>query len=315
MNFINLARNTFDNYNEMRGRTSSPNKLAFGDSSMSSTVLSVIYHKRMEMNNKIEIDIELRDCSQLLYTILVRQVNQISMVVNPNNNMLDQCVLIEGPVLNTFSITSPLCVDEDNIINIQLPYDPNRPMEPKLWDGNFHPISLYRSLEHLASDAENIKKSLAYIATYIKNKKIEMTKSNDIKDFEGIGKATWELISFIYESGWDSLVADNHKNSFRQKVSYKFTLKVISEKNGKKKENIVNKPASIDKLPSPIPAKSPKEVNKISKYFKPKKLFTQTIPILAKSYAQSARNVSNTEEVLRIKEAFLSLQATNINNI
>ena len=61
------------------------------------------------------------------------------------------------------------------------------------------------------------------MATYIKNKKIEMSKSNNIKDFEGIGKVAWKLISFIYETRWDFLVADNHKNTFRQKISHKFT--------------------------------------------------------------------------------------------
>ena len=44
-------------------------------------------------------------------------------------------------------------------------------MESDLWDGNFHSVSLYRLLEHLISDADSIRKSIAYIATYIKNKK------------------------------------------------------------------------------------------------------------------------------------------------
>ena len=62
-------------------------------------------------------------------------------------------------------------------------------MEPELWDSNFYPISLYGSLEHLASNANNIKKSLAHMAKYIENKKIEMSKSNNIKDFKSISKA------------------------------------------------------------------------------------------------------------------------------
>ena len=39
-------------------------------------------------------------------------------------------------------------------------------------------------------------------------------------------------------------------------------------KTGKKGEKNMNKPASIERLQLPIPAKSPKEVKKISKYFK-----------------------------------------------
>ena len=42
-------------------------------------------------------------------------------------------------------------IEDDTVINIQLPYDPNVPMEPELWDGNFHSISLYRSIKHIAS--------------------------------------------------------------------------------------------------------------------------------------------------------------------
>ena len=51
-----------------------------------------------------------------------------------------------------------------------------------------------------------------------------------------------------------------------------------------KKNNIVNNLTSINRLPPPIPSKSPKEVNKISKYFKPNKPSTKMIPILAKLY-------------------------------
>ena len=92
-------------------------------------------------------------------------------------------------------------------------------------------------------------------------------------------------------------------------------LKSYWKKKGKKKKNIANKPTSIERSPPPIPAKSSKEVNEISKYFKSNKPFTKTIPTMAKLYTQSARNVSNTKEVLKIKEAFPFLQVTNINNI
>jgi len=69
-----------------------------------------------------------------------------------------------------------------------LPYDPDYPIKPELWDGNFHPISLHGLLEYLPSDLKNIKESLNYLAKYIKNKRINTTKSNDIKEFKGIGK-------------------------------------------------------------------------------------------------------------------------------
>ena len=82
---------------------------------------------------------------------------------------MDQYVLIKDPALNSFSTSSLLCVDNNNIINIQLLYDSNKLMEPKLWDGNFHFVLLYRSLEHLISNVKSIKKSIAHIVIYIKN--------------------------------------------------------------------------------------------------------------------------------------------------
>ena len=158
---------------------------------MSSTVSSVIYHERMEINNVLKDDVIMEpiDCSHLLYIILVGQVNQVSIVADLNNNMLDQHVSINGPVFNTSNIASFSHVDKNNVINIQLLYNHNRPMELELWNRNFHPVSLHGSLEHLTSDVENIKKSIVHIAIYIKDKKIEIIKSNDIKDFKGIGKA------------------------------------------------------------------------------------------------------------------------------
>ena len=63
-----LLRNIPDNYDEMRGRTSS-SKLQFSRvSSMSSTKSSVTYHKRMEYNNSLNEDINMDDDSpQLSY--------------------------------------------------------------------------------------------------------------------------------------------------------------------------------------------------------------------------------------------------------
>ena len=67
-------------------------------------------------------------------------------------------------------------------------------MEPKLCDGNFDHISLYGFLEYLLSDGSYIKTFLVHMAKYIKNKKIDTTKSNNIKELQDIGKATWKFI-------------------------------------------------------------------------------------------------------------------------
>ena len=61
-----------------------------------------------------------------------------------------------------------MSLPQKNIINIQLPYDPNQPTEKDLCDGNFQTISLHSLLEHLPSDFKYIKESLTHIAKYIR---------------------------------------------------------------------------------------------------------------------------------------------------
>ena len=88
--------------------------------------------------------------------------------------------------------------NDDNIINIQLPYDPNSPTEPELWSGNFHLISLHGSIEQIASDTKSIKDSLNFMARYISNKKVNSRNANDLSDFDGIGDSIWNFISSVY---------------------------------------------------------------------------------------------------------------------
>jgi len=100
---------------------------------------------------------------------------------------------------------------------------------------------------------------------YIRNKKIDLTKANNLKD---ISKATWKFISTFYNAKWNLLVTNTNNNSFKQKISFHCTLKTNPVKNSKSKCKDNDKPASIERLSSPIFAKTPKEVNKISKFFK-----------------------------------------------
>ena len=62
-------------------------------------------------------------------------------------------------------------------------------MEPELWDGNFHPIFLHRSIEHIVLDFKNIRDSLNFMARYISNKQVDSLRLNDLENFNGIGKA------------------------------------------------------------------------------------------------------------------------------
>ena len=89
-------------------------------------------------------------------------------------------------------------------------------------------------------------------------------------------------------------------------------MKPINNSNKEDKSKIVS--ASIKKLFPLISAKSPKKVKEISKYFKNLKaaLVNKSPP---KSYAQASKPANLTEKVIKIKDIFLSLKASKINQI
>jgi len=88
----------------------------------------------------------------------------------------------------------------EDIINIQVLYDPNQSIEPECWDRTFQPVSLHNLLEHLLSNVKNIKELILCIAKYIENKKININKSNNVPELKGVGESAWKLISVIYSS-------------------------------------------------------------------------------------------------------------------
>ena len=181
--------------------------------------------------------------------------------------------------------------DDNNIINIQLPYNPNLPTELDLWSGNFHPISLYGSIKQIASDTKSIKNSLNFIARYIANKKINSSKANNLLDFDSIGDSIWNFISSVYQANWDALYTNNKTTMLRAKLLSKFTPGITLSINKNNKEMTKPVPVTIDKIPplSSLLAKSKREVNVISKYFqnnkpsvepkKPAMSYAQTVMI------------------------------------
>ena len=197
------------------------------------------------------------------------------------------------------------------MFNVQLSYDINQALDLESWDGEFRAVSLHGSMEHLVSDVKNIKDSLRRMGRYIKGKSIIDNNANSIKDLDSVGKAVWEFLSAVYDSHWDSLYVDNSKISFRNKVKSKFNLQAPKALvNNKGKETV--KPTYISPLPPPILAKTPKEVNEISKFFKKndnpqKKLYAQ-----ASSKPQNSNTTMNT---LKIKEMFLKLQNHKIDQV
>jgi len=211
---------------------------------------------------------------------------------------------------------------KDDVINIQLPYDPQAPTEPKLWSGSFHPISLHGSIEHFASDSKNIKVTLNFLAKYIQGKQVNGGKANNLSDFDGMGDAIWNLISLIYVVKWDALYTDQKMNTLRSKISAKFTPRTPLPNGNTKKDTSKSTPITINKAPPlpPLPAKTKKEINVISKYFHPKKpsVENNTQPSkgqLGKSYAQASKSSTSTSEVLKIKETFPTLNAQKIDQV
>jgi len=155
------------------------------------------------------------------------------------------------------------------------------------------------------------------MAKYITNKQVNGKEVNDLKDFNGMGNAIWNFISLVYKAKWDALYMDNNTNTFRTKISSKFTPRAMPSKNNNKKEIAKPVPISIEKAPPPLlplPAKSKTEINTISKYFKGNKTTTNSTK-LTKSYIQTLKQTASTSKVLKIKESFLALNTNQIDQV
>jgi len=316
---------------EPRGRFTSIERNISRDSSMSSTCSSVAYHERVTMNNGMDIDIDPpTDFPALSYEeeqekeLCFRMATETTTNTRPQGgtNEASSCQVNHGDHMpNDRTRSQTHGDDDDNSINIQLLYDPNAPTEPDLWSGKIHPISLHGSIGQIASDAKNIKDSLNFMAKYITNKKINLKSANELKDLYGIGDAVWNFISSVYQSSWDSLYTDNKSKTLREKISAKFTPRIAPSPNSKNNKSVPKTvPASINKVPPPppLPAKSAKEVNTISKYFqnqKPSNDKSKDGLKPARSYAQASKNNVSIAEVLKIKKMFPTLNVAKIDQV
>ena len=222
---------------EVRGRTSSIEINLSRNMSMSSTHSSVIYHERMA-NNSMDVDPDSPTDSptlsyeteqeKLLHFRKVAETLNNTRLQNGNNEVSPIQLEHVGHVIpNKLKHCATASSDDDkNVINIQLSYDPNALTEPELWSGNFHPISLYGSIEHITSDTKCIKDSLNFIVKYISNKKINPKNANDLKDFDSIGDSIWNFISAVYQASWDLFLTDNKSQSLREKIASKFSSRI-----------------------------------------------------------------------------------------
>ena len=264
---------------EVRERTPTTEMNLSRDSSMSSGQMTP-YHNRMG-NNKMDLDLEPgNNSSELFYkteqekTICFSKVNETTdnMRLQARNNEITHSN--SERVFNTnqskhFPYIKAPQSNDNNVINIQLPYNPNSPTKPDLWSGSFHLISLHGSIKQIISDTKSIKDSLNFMTKYIANKKVNSSKANDLLDFDGIGDSIWNFISSVYQSNWDSFYTDNKTTTLRAKILSKFTSRIPPPTNKNNKKTTKPATVTIEKVPPlpPLPAKSKREVNIISKYF------------------------------------------------
>ena len=296
---------------EVRGRTPTTALNLSRESSMASSGWATPYYDRMD--DKMDCESTSRDMTpELSYETEQEKTLHTSKAADQQDPM--------RPMSGNNEASPIHASHKESIINIQLPYNPQAPMEPDLWNRSFHPISLHGLIEHFASDSKSIKDSLNFMAKYITNKQVNSKEVNDLKDFNGMGDAIWNFISSVYKAKWDTLHMDNNTNTLKTKISSKFTLRAMPSKNNNKKEIAKLVPISIEKAPPPpplLPAKSKTEINTISKYFKGNKTtMNSTKP--TKSYTQASKQTASTSKVLKIKESFLALNTNQIdwvNNI
>ena len=113
-----------------------------------------------------------------------------------------------------------------------IPYSMNVPADPSLWDGNFIATSLFGTNEFLNSDISNITCSLKHIACFLRQRNVKDRDANSIRQLNPFGESTWDFVSAILESGWDTLTTAN-KSSIRDNFTKEFgkTTKPLSSVN------------------------------------------------------------------------------------
>ena len=179
---------------EVQERNPLPSNNPSRDSSMVSSRRSTPYHDRMvtdmdivPVNNKSN-----NEWLELSYETEQEKAIRVSMATNQQVPTRLYSVNNEA--------TPTHARHEDDVINIQLPYDPNAPLEPELWSGSFNLISLHGSIEHFVHDTRNIKITLDFMAKYIWNKKVNNVQANDVTEFKGMDDTIWNFISSVYEA-------------------------------------------------------------------------------------------------------------------
>ena len=145
----------------IRDRNLSPSVNLSRESLLVSSGHSTSYHDRMDTNVDFLPSREVSNL-ELSYETEQEKAQCVGIAANQQDNT--RPLHVHNEALPTHS------QHKEEVINIQLPYDPQAPTESNLWSGSFHPISLHSSIEHFVSDSKSIKVSLDFLAKYIRNK-------------------------------------------------------------------------------------------------------------------------------------------------
>ena len=250
--------------------------------SILSQASSLLYYEQMEIQNNDlsqskQVETEYNSCSS------TSNVEENNISNNPetgnSSKHRKQCEINEAPVLN--NILTPHEASKGNnqhildtqqeVYEVPLAYDINQPTKPNAQDNEAHPISIFGIMEFLEIDSKNMYTSLLYMANFIRTRKVVNGKANNIPELKGFGKVAQYFIFSIYNSGWDSLPSDKYNNSFKTKVSRKFTLKSPKINLGSTSDALKSKVAEIVKLPLSIPVYPPKKVLEKSMFFDKRK--------------------------------------------
>ena len=168
-------------------------------------------------------------------------MNNQDQNTNIKNKARKQCTVNKAPALNSTpspqvkyeTIVSSGNSSQHSHYEIPLAYNINKPTESKAWNGKAYPLSLFGTMKVLEIDAK---------ANFIRSRKIQAESVNNIPQLKGLGKATWNFISFIYKTKWDSIDIDDN-SFFRTRVPSKFPSSVLKTKSlstsGSSKDKIV----------------------------------------------------------------------------
>ena len=194
-----------------------------------------------------------------------------------------------------------------------LNYGNNQPSIATSWDGAHHALSIFGTQETSVIDAANITQSISRMIDYFKHNPAD--KNPPAGEFAEVVKALWGLIAMIYTSRWDLLPIED--KSIRKLVGEKIVpgYMKLGLANDKMAENpslpstsLPSNMAVSPPPPNPVPAPLPQVSVVPQKVPKPSNM--------KKSYAQASKsNTSRVDDILRVKEAFPSLSANEVNKI